>query len=111
MVNRVCPIISWASTHSRISSTGRLHSVAKPSMLAGTTSRLASLRGIGRSYWPNVRWAIRPTMEPTAMPIIAGAIILLRPAIIAIIGSPASSSGAAAGGRPSEVASSVNRGR
>ena len=96
------PVSSWASTHSRISSTGRLQSAANWSMFAGTTSSVSSLRGIGRSYWPNVRAAMRPTIEPTAMPIIDGAIIWLRPAIIAIIGS-ASSTASPAGRLPSDV--------
>ena len=64
----------------------------------------------GQSYWPNARPARRPTIEPIAMPIIDGAIIWLRPAIIAIIcSSPISVP--AAGGRPSDTASSVNSGR
>jgi len=44
------------------------------------------------------------------MPIIDGAIIWLRPAIIAIIGS-LDASGSAAAGRPSDTASSVKSGR
>ncbi len=75
---------------------------------------LASCRGIGRSYWPNACVAIRPTIEPTAMPIIEGAIILLRLAIIAIIGSALrsiSSESDGVIGLPSDVASSVNSGR
>ena len=85
--NRAWPVSSWASTHIRISSAEMLHSSAKRSMLPGSTVRLASCRGIGRSYWPKAWVAMRPTIEPTAMPIIDGAIILLRLAIIAIIGS------------------------
>ena len=46
-------------------------------------SRTASSpRGTGRSYWPNVRVDIWPTIEPIAIPIIDGAIIRLSPAII-----------------------------
>ena len=58
--------------------------------------------------------AIRPTIEPTAMPIIDGAIILLRPAIIAIIGSALRSRASASDestGLPRDVANSVNSGR
>ena len=91
MENRAWPVSSWASTHIRISSAVMLHSSAKRSMLPGSTVMLVSCRGIGRSYWPNACVAIRPTIEPTAMPIIDGAIILLRLAIIAIIGSALSS--------------------
>ena len=52
-------------------------------------------------------------MDPIAMPSIEGAIIWLRPAIIASIGSEASSSSSSltAGLRPSDTASSVNNGR
>ena len=49
-------------------------------------------------------------MEPTAMPSIAGAIIRDSPAIIAIIGS-AASSGSSATGAPRAVAICVNRWR
>ena len=48
---------------------------------------LVSLRGIGRSCCPKACVAMRPTIEPTAIPIIDGAIILLRLAIIDINGS------------------------
>ena len=60
-------------------------------MFAGTSVTVAGWRGIGRSWVPNARVARRPTIEPTAMPSIAGAIIFDSPAIIAIIGSPAAS--------------------
>ena len=57
---------------------------------------------------PNARVASRPTIDPTDMPSIAGAIIRDSPAIIDIIGSAAaSSSGTVA--LPSDVAISVNR--
>ena len=56
-------------------------------MFDGTSVTVAGWRGIGRSCMPNARVARRPTIEPTAMPSIAGAIILDSPAIIAIIGS------------------------
>ena len=80
-------------------------------MFAGTSVTVAGWRGIGRSWVPNARVASWPTIEPTAMPSIAGAIICDSPAIIAIIGSPA---GVLVGARrraPSAVAISVNRWR
>ena len=57
-------------------------------MLAGSSVTEFGWRGIGRSCVPNARVASRPTIDPTAMPSIAGAIIFDSPAIIAIIGSP-----------------------
>ena len=58
-------------------------------MFDATSVTVAGWRGIGRSCVPNARVASWPTIEPTAMPSIAGAIIFDSPAIIAIIGSPA----------------------
>ena len=74
---------------------------------------VAGWRGIGRSCVPKARVARRPTIEPTAMPSIAGAIIFDSPAIIAIIGSPSPVVGGLVVGRrcPSAVAISVNRWR
>ena len=57
-------------------------------MLDGSSVTVFGWRGIGRSWVPNARVARWPTIEPTAMPSIAGAIIFDSPAIIAIIGSP-----------------------
>ena len=73
-------------------------------MAVGSAGRTDRTRGV----------ASRPTIEPTAMPIIDGAIIWLRPAIIAIIGSSASCVDLVAPARarlPSDAASSVNSGR
>ena len=83
---------------------------ANVSTAEGTTSNeaVAPARGIGRSYWPNARVASRPTIEPIAIPIIEGASIGLNPAIIAIIGSVASSSSCAGGGSASPA---TRRGR
>ena len=83
------------------------------SMFDGISVTVAGWRGIGRSCTPNARVERRPTIEPTAMPSIAGAIIFDSPAIIDIIGSPASSSSSAAlaGGVPRAVARSVKRWR
>jgi hypothetical protein len=67
-------------------------------------------RGIGRSYTPNTRRARFPTIDPTAMPSMAGAISFPRPAIILAIGSSDSSSGTLSV-RPSDVAMSSNKGR
>ena len=100
-------------THSRISSPGISQSVAKASMFAGTSAIAAGFRGIGRSWVPKAREASRPTIDPTAMPSIAGAIIFDSPAIIAIIGSSASpgTSTSPPAGVPSAVAISVKRWR
>jgi hypothetical protein len=107
--NRTCPHNSWASTHSRISSIGISHDAANASIVSPTRTISRWSRGIGRSCKPNARWASLPTIEPTAIPSIAGASILLRPAIICAIGSLVVASDLA--GAPSEVASSVNNGR
>ena len=40
-------------------------------------------RGMGRSYWPNVRWARWPTMLPAVMPSIIGPIIFMSGASMA----------------------------
>ena len=79
-------------------------------MFDGTSVTVAGWRGIGRSWVPNARVARCPTIDPTAIPSIAGAIIFDSPAIIAIIGSSADSASATAGA-PSAVAISVNRWR
>ena len=108
--NRVCPASSCAMTHNRISSSGISHSAAKASIVGGTTTSAGVARGIGRSYTPNARRASPPTMDPTLMPIMAGAIILLSPAIICAIGS-AEASVATSSVCPSDVARSLNNGR
>ena len=107
--NSACPHNSWASTHSRISSIGISHEPANASIVWPTSTTSRWSRGIGRSCNPNARWASLPTIEPTAIPSIAGASILLMPAIICAIGSLTGVSDLA--GAPSEVASSVNSGR
>ena len=81
-------------------------------MFEGSSVTLFGRRGIGRSWVPNARVARWPTIEPTAMPSIAGAIIFDSPAIIAIIGSPAASGVcSSASVAPRAVAISVNRWR
>lgn len=97
-------------THIRTSSTAKLQSVAKFSIVDGTRSNsLVSARGNGKSYCPNARWASAPTMPPTVIPTIAGAIRPERLAIIAAIGSPSVS--ASSSRCDSDVASSVKSGR
>ena len=78
-------------------------------MLLGTSVTSSGWRGIGRSCVPNARVASRPTIDPTDMPSIAGAIIRDSPAIIDSIGSAAASSSSGTGMLPSAVAISVNR--
>ena len=85
--NRVRPASSCEMTHSRISSRLIDHASANVSIVAGTNTSDGVARGIGRSYTPNALRARLPTIEPTLMPSIAGAIILPSPAIIAAIGS------------------------
>ncbi len=108
--NSVSPASSWANTHKRISSSSIDQSDANVSMLAGTRTNAGVARGIGRSYTPNALRARLPTIEPTLIPIIAGAIILPSPAIICAIGSVAMSAGRSSV-PPSDVARSVNSGR
>ena len=79
-------------------------------MFDGSSVTVFGWRGIGRSWVPNARVARCPTIDPTAIPSIAGAIIFDSPAIIAIIGSP-DASGSSAPAAPSAVAISVKRWR
>ncbi len=85
---------------------GISQSAAKRSMFAGTSVTVAGWRGMGRSWVPKARVARCPTIEPTDMPSIAGAIIRDRPAIIDTIGS---SSAGCSTGVPRAVAISVKR--
>ena len=80
-------------------------------MFDGSSVTLLGRRGIGRSWVPNARVARCPTIDPTAIPSIAGAIIFDSPAIIAIIGSSATSGVWSSSPAPSAVAISVNRWR
>jgi hypothetical protein len=48
-------------------------------MLRPTSTTSCVLRGIGRSWRPNTRLASEPTIDPTAMPIIAGPIMRPMP--------------------------------
>ena len=106
------PDSSCASTHTRISSTGISHSRANVSIVSPTRTTSWRSRGIGRSCRPKTRCARDPTIDPTAMPIIAGAIMRLMPDIICTNGSTASTSSfGTAGCWPSELARSVNSGR
>ncbi len=85
--NSVSPASSWEMTQSRISSRWIDQASANASIVAGTNTSEGVARGIGRSYTPNALLARLPTIDPTLMPSIAGAIILPIPAIIAAIGS------------------------
>ena len=108
-------VISCRLTHSRMSSTGRLHASLKASTVALTTWTSGEAgRGMGRSYWPNERRDRWPTIEPTDMPSIIGDSICMRPPNMARPGSLSSTSvpaAAAAEAAPSVPARCWNSGR
>jgi hypothetical protein len=115
--------ISWRQIHSCRSSSGRLHSWPKALRL-GTTIISSSGwgRGMGRSYWPKLRRARWPTIEPAVMATIVGCMAWsMGPTMAATWSSGgrssgslgrSGSSGASSPGRlPSEAARRSSRGR